>query len=140
MVIIVCKYYNGQDVSQNTNYELITLTIIKLLKFIYSQKATKVCEISTVDLSYVVQVKSTVEISQNFVAFSEYMNCNWINGIIYLQKTLIEKQKQTMISFLPKCERNISLILEAWSSNFIKIFVKIYICVWKQFSETRWKY
>ena len=32
------------------------------------------CEISTVDLSYVVTVKSTVEISQNFVAFSEYMN------------------------------------------------------------------
>ena len=26
------------------------------------------------DLSYVVTVKSTVEISQNFVAFSEYMN------------------------------------------------------------------
>ena len=26
------------------------------------------------DLSYVVPVKSTVEISQNFVAFSEYMN------------------------------------------------------------------
>ena len=31
------------------------------------------CEISTVDLSYVT-VKSTVEISQNSVAFSEYMN------------------------------------------------------------------
>ena len=30
--------------------------------------------ISTVDLSYVVPVKSTVEILQNFVAFSEYMN------------------------------------------------------------------
>ena len=26
------------------------------------------------DLSYVVPVKSTVEISQNFVVFSEYMN------------------------------------------------------------------
>ena len=38
----------------------------------YSEKATKLCEISTVDFSYV--VKSTVEISQNFVAFSEYMN------------------------------------------------------------------
>ena len=37
-------------------------------------KATKFCEISTVDLSYGVPVKSTVEISQNFVAFSEYMN------------------------------------------------------------------
>ena len=46
------------------------------LKFIYSEKATKFCKISTVDLSYVVSVKSTVEISQNFVAFSEYMNFN----------------------------------------------------------------
>ena len=45
-----------------------------MLKFIYSEKATNFCEISTVDLSYVVMVKSTVEISQNFVAFSEYMN------------------------------------------------------------------
>ena len=44
-----------------------------LVKFIYSEKATKFCEISTVDLSYVVPVKSTVEISQNFVAFSEYL-------------------------------------------------------------------
>ena len=32
------------------------------------------CEITTLDLSYEVPVKSTVEISQNFVAFSEYMN------------------------------------------------------------------
>ena len=30
--------------------------------------------LSTVDLSYVETVKSTMEISQNFVAFSEYMN------------------------------------------------------------------
>ena len=44
------------------------------LKFIYSEKATQFCKISSVDLSYVVPVKSTVEISQNFVAFSEYMN------------------------------------------------------------------
>ena len=41
------------------------------VKFIYSEKATNFCEISTVDLSYVVTVKSTVEISQNFVDFSE---------------------------------------------------------------------
>ena len=46
------------------------------VKFIYSEKATNFCEISTVNLSYVVTVKSTVEISQNFVAFSEYMNCS----------------------------------------------------------------
>ena len=45
-----------------------------LLKFIYSEKATKFCEISTVNLSYVLPVKSTVEISQNCVAFSKYLN------------------------------------------------------------------
>ena len=50
------------------------LSELTFLKFIYSEKATKFCEISTVDLSYVVTIKSTVEISQNFVAFSEYMN------------------------------------------------------------------
>ena len=44
------------------------------IKFIYSEKATKFGEISTLLLSYVVPVKSKVEISQNFVAFSEYMN------------------------------------------------------------------
>ena len=43
------------------------------VKFIYSEKATNFCEISTVDLSYVLTVNSTVEILQNFVAFSEYV-------------------------------------------------------------------
>ena len=44
------------------------------LKFINSVKATKFFKISTLLLFYVVPVKSKVEISQNFVAFSEYMN------------------------------------------------------------------
>ena len=44
------------------------------LKFIYSEKATKFCKISTLLLSFMVTVKSKVEILQNFVAFSEYMN------------------------------------------------------------------
>ena len=53
----------------------------ELIKFIYFEKATKFCEISTVDLSYVVTVKFTVKILQSFVAFSEYINFNsqfWI--------------------------------------------------------------
>ena len=42
------------------------------LKFIYSEKATKFCEISTNDLSCVLPVKyKLVEILQNFVAFLE---------------------------------------------------------------------
>ena len=43
-----------------------------VLNFIYSEKATNVCEISTIDLYYVVTVKFTVEISQNCLAFSEH--------------------------------------------------------------------
>ena len=50
------------------------------IKFVYSEKkGTNFWEISTIDLSDVVTVKSTVEISQNFVAFSEYMNFNLPN-------------------------------------------------------------
>ena len=45
-----------------------------LLKFIYSEKATKFCEISILLLTTVHTVKIKVEISQNFAAFSEYMN------------------------------------------------------------------
>ena len=44
------------------------------VKFIYSEKATKFCEIFTLHLSYVVPDKHKVEILQNFVAFSENMN------------------------------------------------------------------
>ena len=49
--------------------------IYRLLKFIYSEKAAKFYEISTLLLSVCISVdKSKVEISQNFVAFSEYTN------------------------------------------------------------------
>ena len=45
-----------------------------IVKFIYSEKATKFCKIFSLLLSYIVLVKSKVKILQNFVAFSEYMN------------------------------------------------------------------
>ena len=44
------------------------------LKFIYFEKATKFCKISTLLLTTVHTVKSKVEILQNFVAFLEYMS------------------------------------------------------------------
>ena len=44
------------------------------VKFIYSEKATKFCEIFPLLLTTVHTVKSKGKISQNFVAFSEYMN------------------------------------------------------------------
>ena len=48
--------------------------LMTIVKFIYSEKATKVFKIFTILLFYVASVKSKVKISQNFVAFSEYMN------------------------------------------------------------------
>ena len=42
----------------------------------YSEKATKFYEISNLLLTTVYTVKSRVDISQNFLAFSEYMNFN----------------------------------------------------------------
>ena len=58
------------------------------LKFIYSEKATKFCEISTSLLITVHTVKSKLEILQNFVAFSEYMNfkvygCYFMDSICF---------------------------------------------------------
>ena len=63
-------------VNQVSCYRLIIFrdSLVKLLKFIYFEKATKFCEIFTLLLSYVVPVKSKVEILKIFVAFSEYMN------------------------------------------------------------------
>ena len=46
------------------------------IKFMYSEKATKFCEIFTLLLTVCTVVKSKVKISQNFVAFSECMNFN----------------------------------------------------------------
>ena len=56
---IFCSYFGRND---------------DFIKFVYSEKATKFCEISTLLLSTVHTDKSKVEILQNIVAFSEYMN------------------------------------------------------------------
>ena len=58
-----------------------------MLKFIYSEKATKFGEVSTF-LSTVHTDKNKVEISKNFEAFSEYMNIILtldLREIIYIQ-------------------------------------------------------
>ena len=52
----------------------VQLKIGGFVKFIYSEKATKLRVISTLLLSVCTVDKSKVEISQNFVAFSEYTN------------------------------------------------------------------
>ena len=71
---------------------------ITKLKFIYSEKATKFCEIFPLLLNTVHTVKSKGKISQNFVVFSEYMNfttvrksCNilrWCNSLKWIPDML----------------------------------------------------
>ena len=59
------------------------------LKFIYSEKGINFSEISTLLLSTVHKDKSKVEISQNFVAFSEYMNFMLALGFFYLTQIVL---------------------------------------------------
>ena len=67
-------------------YQHNNVSLFFYVKFIYSEKATKFCEISTLIWSVCTVDKSKVEISQNFVAFSEYTNLNE-NPQFFLQKT-----------------------------------------------------
>ena len=53
--------------------ELLYRLISESLKFIYSEKVTKFCEIFPLLLAAVHTVKSKGIISQNFAAFSEYI-------------------------------------------------------------------
>ena len=85
---------------------------IFLIRFIYSEKVKKFCENFTLLLSYVVPAKSKVKISQNFVAFLEYMNFNVIiitmaGQFIYnFQSPVtfwINRQKYESISSLITC-------------------------------------
>ena len=86
----------------------MTHLLVYIVKFIYSEKATKFCEIFTLLLSYVVPVKSKVKISQNFEAFSEYINfSNFTNSST--KQLLVKEQDFTsdlktfvlFISFYP---------------------------------------
>ena len=76
--VIVFLYFNSK--------------VCKRLKFIYSEKATKLCEIFTLLLTVCTVVKSKVKISKNCVAFSEYMNFTFFpiqSGI----KTFLKSRK-----------------------------------------------
>ena len=66
-----------------------------VIKFINSEKVTKFWEISTLLLTGTTLVKSKVEISQNFVAFSEYMNFNPKNYNILFIELKVQFKKTT---------------------------------------------
>ena len=72
-------------------------------------------EISTIDLSYVVTLKFAVEISQNFVAFPEYMNFK--HKIVYIIEIIKEE-------FFP-------LDYYCWSCLFLCTNIKMKVIVFQ---------
>ena len=87
-LVLPCLGRKGDGKSKNLGVLILLRGLKKnrfclfniLLKFLYSEKATKFCEISTLLLSTVHTDKSKVKILQNFVAFLEYMNFKEKNG------------------------------------------------------------
>ena len=99
IVQMKCKQIGGVAI------HILVKNSFSKVKFIYSEKATKFCKISTLLLSVYTVVKSMGEISQNFVA-SEYMNCNNnqtnLISVIQHQKLSIFQQlfRRLLIIFL----------------------------------------
>ena len=87
-----------------------------------SEEATNSCKISTVHLWYVVTVKSTVEILQSFVAFSEYMNFTYLSPYV---KDPIQYICHKIQQPIPK-SRNLYIYICAISLDFLQL---IYIVV-----------
>ena len=59
------------------------------MNFIYSEKAAQFCEISALLLSVCTVDKSKVEISQNFVSFSEYTTFIYLDCTVGANRGLI---------------------------------------------------
>ena len=89
-------------------------------KFIYSDKATKFCEISTLLMIVLLTVKIEVEILQNFVAFSEYMNLyelGLVNPFCFHRTKVQQKEKGDVFSlFLSRCATHSSATNHVHSS------------------------
>ena len=92
------------------------------IKFIYAEKATRFCEISTVDLTVTTKDKSMVEISQNFVAFSEYMNVNCLRQKITRTQMNWTKVFQNGFRFNGNC------IVKSWC-DFLGRFL-CWLCIY----------
>ena len=103
------------------------------LQFIYSEKATKFCEIFTLLLSYVVPVKSKVKIFQNFVAFSEYMNFTSLQISIFWnnckQLTRFELHRVTVGKFRLELPETVTEVVTSKANKSLKFLSIEYIVI-----------
>ena len=92
------------------------VTVHGEVKFIYSEKATKFWEIFTLLLSYAVPFKSKAKISQNFVAFSEYMNFTTVGAV------QLSQEKRIVINNLPLLISQLLKYHECHVNNFYGVY------------------
>ena len=120
-----CKYCNNKYVAIYSR---------TFLKFIYSEKATKFCGILTLLLTAVHTVKSKAKISQNFVAFSEYMDFKnilenlsfvvcWGVGGWWILNNSLEVVREDMCIFRSFINLNLSIRLSILLENLMVIFI-----------------
>ena len=91
-VILSCSYqllYRAGLLDSMVCHRILTFRYF-CLKFVYSEKATKFCEISPLLLFLCTVDKSKVEISQNFASFSENTNFNQKKKFSLKVRTIFE--------------------------------------------------
>ena len=78
-IIFLTKNYLSFFVKSQVHKNLHSAS--NLIKFIYFEKTTNFCEISTLLLTVCIVVKNKVEILQNFATFLELMDFNQLNRL-----------------------------------------------------------
>ena len=125
-LIFPCMFLNPNKFFQFIRHEKPQGTSKKsiLLKFIYSEKATKFCEFFPLLLTTVHTVKRKGKISQNFVAFSEYMNFMWNKCLLFPLLLPLVRPLLFVLSKL-SCSCNSR---DAKRKNMLPILQKCYCC------------
>ena len=87
----LCRLWRGKEAIQNWRHpgqaasKSNVRIMIFLVKFIYSDKATKFCKIFTLLFTVCTVVKIKMKILQNSVVFSEYTNFNRLSVPLFKQ-------------------------------------------------------
>ena len=119
--------------------------IIHKINIIYSENATNFCEISTLLLTVCTVVKSKVEISQNFVAFSEYMNFTnflvcavilWNNKFCFVTLSCFQLSRH-LLMFCSQHEPSNSVVVKRFESllHFLLSSIKSQTMLQKLFAR-----
>ena len=127
-VVLIQERINGRTVQEGSVEEMLAY----MLKFIYSEKATKFCEIFTLLLSYVAPVKSKMKIakilwpSQNIWTLPPFPSSNGPAALVLVLPI--------HIMYLHFCSKKFCLSTWCWLSFVSSLnFFLIWLCLltWK---------